>query len=652
MSKIKLDLSKFSHVDSDKKRTLLRHKDGHILQIAHDKLSPDFKAQLESLGTSAKQTEQKIDRQEAKQDKRVSEMAGGGEVRQGYEDGGEVSVPSALAPTPPKDENVPYIPPEDPLATHGPGYYPEYADIDRPGLVPGTIRGKFVPAPLQTVGGVPSSLSKAPTELEALNMPGTEELQKSLMKGVPSAQTPITIPGTTLGKPQFQEPGAGMPGAQKPDYNAIAQAAAGPPPQPDKPDTWNKLPSYEDALNIWNKQAQIAIQKQLQADKEFALGKENAYQENQSRLADIHNKYVGSLDELNNERKNFIKDIQSNLIDPEKYWTGDENGNGSHSRLMAGIGMIIAGFRPGSSPNAAIDYVNKQIDNNISAQAKNLDTRNNLLKANLEHFRNLRDATDMTKAMSLDMATNAVNLAAAKAGTPQAQAAAARATADWAKQASDLSMQVSMRQMLMGLNGGKGQSGNINATLNYMDMIKPGSAKHYRDRYVEGFHGIDGGAFAQQEIPERVRQEFGNMATFENALKDLQNLVQNHPITMPLSQVKTLAEQKARTVQAYARDSLLGTVYREGEQPLLDEFIAADPTSITEFFRTPTKIRGLMEANDLKRKASARVYGLAPNESLPRASVRAPVSKEGAAMWLKQNPNHPKAAEVRKYLGE
>jgi len=46
---IKLDLSKFKHVKSDKNTTTLRHKDGHELTIAHNAMSPEMKTQLSAL---------------------------------------------------------------------------------------------------------------------------------------------------------------------------------------------------------------------------------------------------------------------------------------------------------------------------------------------------------------------------------------------------------------------------------------------------------------------------------------------------------------------------------------------------------------------------------------------------------------------------
>lgn len=51
MSRIKLDLNSFKHVKSDKHSTILQHKDGHQLTLAHNALSPESREQLHALRT-------------------------------------------------------------------------------------------------------------------------------------------------------------------------------------------------------------------------------------------------------------------------------------------------------------------------------------------------------------------------------------------------------------------------------------------------------------------------------------------------------------------------------------------------------------------------------------------------------------------------
>ena len=100
--------------------------------------------------------------------------------------------------------------------------------------------------------------------------------------------------------------------------------------------------------------------------------------------------YKQHLDELEAERQNHMRDIKDGYIDPDQYWKGDANGNGGHSKVMAGIGMILAGFNPTNNPNAAINFLKYQMDRNMEAQKTNLAQKNNMLYANLQQFHNLR----------------------------------------------------------------------------------------------------------------------------------------------------------------------------------------------------------------------------------------------------------------------
>src|SRR6202020_262 len=126
-------------------------------------------------------------------------------------------------------------------------------------------------------------------------------------------------------------------------------------------------------------------------------------------------------------------------IDPEKYWTGTKDpvtGEqvGGHSKIASAIGMILAGFNPAGKPNAAIDMLKFQMENNLKAQAQNLDSKQNLLRANLQQFHNVRDAMDATRLNIADITQAQLGKAAATAKSAGAQNAAAMAKLQLQKQ--------------------------------------------------------------------------------------------------------------------------------------------------------------------------------------------------------------------------
>ena len=81
MSNIKLDLSKFKHVKSDKNTTTLQHaKDGHIVTLMHNALNPANKAQLEALSNIGKENRTSNQSQEAQDEERRKHFVEGGGV--------------------------------------------------------------------------------------------------------------------------------------------------------------------------------------------------------------------------------------------------------------------------------------------------------------------------------------------------------------------------------------------------------------------------------------------------------------------------------------------------------------------------------------------------------------------------------------------
>lgn len=158
---------------------------------------------------------------------------------------------------------------------------------------------------------------------------------------------------------------------------------------------------------------------------EEKAGRENvAYASDDIARHDIDTHYKNELNDINNESAKIKQEIADGDIDPAKYWTGDKNGKGSHSRLMSVLGIIIAGFNPTNMPNAAGQLLDHQMQANLDAQKENLNSKKSLLSANLQRYRNLQDATTMTRIQQHDILQNELAQAAALATSPVAKAAA------------------------------------------------------------------------------------------------------------------------------------------------------------------------------------------------------------------------------------
>ena len=233
-----------------------------------------------------------------------------------------------------------------------------------------------------------------------------------------------------------------------------------------------------------------------------------AYEISKAQQDDLQTTYNKHVAENTDEYNNFIKDYQDGHIDPELYWTGDASGHGSHSKLVAGIGMILAGFNPSNKPNAAIDFLKYQMDKNIDAQVQNLNKQHNLVAANLQRFHNIKDATDMSRAMQAGMVATQLAQDAAKSGSKAAMAQAELAKSKLYQDYQPLFMRASMMQTMRNLySGGSRVPGAVGAGINSLSAIDRESANDLRNKYYAPYDVPGGKSVADRPIPEEVRRE-------------------------------------------------------------------------------------------------------------------------------------------------
>jgi hypothetical protein len=151
---------------------------------------------------------------------------------------------------------------------------------------------------------------------------------------------------------------------------------------------------------------------------------------------------------LNEERKSFVHDLQNQHIDPNHYWQNKSTGG----KIATAIGLILGGLgggMQGNGGNAALDFLNHNINRDIESQKANLDKSNSLLRANMQQFGNLKDATDMTRAMQMDLVSNQLKQAAAQAADPMAKAKALQAAGALDAQSAPIIAQMAMRKSLL-----------------------------------------------------------------------------------------------------------------------------------------------------------------------------------------------------------
>ncbi len=360
-------------------------------------------------------------------------------------------------------------------------------------------------------------------------------------------------------------------------------------------------------------QEQEGEQTKAAAVQQQAKDSAQALEHDVKQKQDIQDWHTKSFQELNNERQALQSDIQKGFVDPNKFWTGDENGNGSHSRIAAGIGMVLAGFNPTSRPNAAIDFLNHQIDRNVDAQKTNLNAKNNLLAMNLQQFRNLQDASDMTRVMQADVVKSQLMQAANQNAGQFAKAAAQSATGQIDAKYQPIFMNLQMRQMMQGLgNGGVTTPGSTGKALSYLDMANPQAAKDYRARYYAPFDVPGGKSIADREIPEADRNQLNAQSILDAKGKDILAFIGQHSGTWN-PQTRAVAAQKVEEMKNFYNDSIHGGALTEGRLGWYDEQFKKHPTDIlAQMMGNTDKLKEMVSSNEARKNMTLKSYGLRP----------------------------------------
>lgn len=597
MSKIALELSKFKHVSSDNESTTLQHQDGHQLIIANKALSPTFREQLEALAKHKPQEKPQTQEPQKFAHGTVDTPIAQQSVQQPAEQP-QAQAP-VVAPAPPPQDVYQQAAAEgqqkmtlqkqaDADATLNSANQQEESLKERMafdashGVSPEALKVKYErdlnriqAQKLDATAASPLAPSNNPDQLAQAD------------KQVPPS---ITANGTAPGAPQ-----------EEPKVPQLGDKEAAPAPQQGNFDPESRF--HEGALEtergIYGKAAALDKVGQIQA---------KAHKDAIDNELIAKDAYQQSFNDLDKDRLDLQHDIKEGYVSPEKYWTGIKNPEtgqveGSHSKVMAGIGMILAGFNPTGQPNAAINFLKYQMDKNLEAQAQNLSSKQNLLAHNLQQFGNLRDATQMARIQMNDMVSHQLDQAAAQAQGPIAKAAAQEAAGQFKIQSAGMARTFAMQRAMMNLaSGSNSNPGAIGQMIAQLRIYNPEAAKEMESRWVPGV------GLAGIPVPEGVRQKLVDHEELKVQANDLLSWVEKHSTILPGTPDYNIGQQKALALQASVREGKLGTVYREGEQPLLDKFVNSNPAGALKMLKTIPQLKELLNSNERSNNALKRLY--------------------------------------------
>lgn len=477
---MKFNLNKFKKISSDEHSTTLEHPAGHSIKIAHAPLTSQMRKELHSLpmadGGKIKDPTQEhllpgdkipnqVEKEVVAKDKSRLKMANGGDPI-------ETANASQLNPTEPTSS-----PAQEPLPAPTPQQAPEVSqdqaqmrDIyngivsnSMHGQAPAFNRDPTTGAKLEgkifgADGTLPENFDAAAWEQAKI---AKDQMQTQASKESQLAATKTTAENTARSE-------AGLPTKPVlPDQQPSQQPAAT--PAPSAMPTAKQPPSEADPYGILAQakmfqkgeaETKAGLQQQYTADKIRAQAELDTLTEAQTKQKEQQDHYQSRLSALNNERASFIKDINDNHINPEHYMSS----MGTGQRIQTAIGLILGGMGAGitHTANPALEFLNKQIDNDIQAQKMELGKKENLLSANLKQFGNERDATEMSRLQLADSVSNSMKMAAAKTTEPMAKARLLQAAGAWDVEHAPMAGQLAMRQTVLGgMQGGKDPSAMV-----------------------------------------------------------------------------------------------------------------------------------------------------------------------------------------------
>lgn len=381
MKPMSLNMSRYRKIAEDgEKSTLEQHDTGHQITIAHKALPRDQRNYLKALPLYSE------DHADPVQSK--ANLADGGEVK---------NVPRGTF-----DVNA--------------------LKKKKPNKMSAALKEKYETVPRGTMNkahydqGTPDKPVSAQDASEPNPSPSEPNPAPSMPN--PSASTPINInigtPTTAQNAvtPQVSQPQAASPPQQDSGLSTAASqinALQGNAPQPTSPEAAPQLNT-----NMSNMSFPEGVQREATglgqiAQATGALGQAQAPIEDQAakNYAENAQRVQSNYQDISQQIQHLTNDVNANLVNPNKYWD-------NHSKIATGLGLIIAGFNPTNRPNAALEFLQNNIQRDTQAQMSNLGAKEDVLNHYYQMFGNNLAASEFVNASKEHQVASQLRAAAAR----------------------------------------------------------------------------------------------------------------------------------------------------------------------------------------------------------------------------------------------
>lgn len=365
----------------------------------------------------------------------------------------------------------------------------------------------------------------------------------------------------------------------------------------------NPMGMYQQALDL----GMQGIKGQARVQEQQGKQEADALKAQADNLKTAKDNFTGQYTELMKENTHLQQDVRDGLVNPEKFWTGDSQGNGSHSKLMSGLGMILAGFNPTSNPNAAINFLKFQMEQNIHAQATNLGAKQSLLAANLKQFGNLKDATMMTQLQLSNDIQNKLGMLAAKAKSQGAQYQAMQLQSQLLAQNAPIAMQLTARRTMADLNNSGGTM-DPNLVYAHIDQMRQmgytKEAEDYANRYVKGV------GFAESTLPDSAKQYFASYHDTKSLLQRSMQMADASPAQKADPKFRSEAKALYYDTQASLRKARGDGVFKESEAWQLEKEMGPSPDSFLSSFTVSPKLKSIIQGVEQRYNDQLDTYNV------------------------------------------
>jgi hypothetical protein len=298
--------------------------------------------------------------------------------------------------------------------------------------------------------------------------------------------------------------------------------------------------------------------------------------------ADLAQKTMDSYNALNQERLANAQDIRNGHVDPNKYWD-------NHSKITTGLGLILAGFNPTNRPNAALEFLQNNIQRDTQAQMANLGSKQDILAHNMQQFGNLRAAADFTNVLKTDQVVNQLQAAAAKSQNAQ-QAGVFNTLAGQLQQSSAQKMLPlsAMQGAMSAMRNGSDPS----EVLPQLRVAAPEMAKTVEDHlFPRGTPG--GGGTTDIPITPEARKAVAAQSNILTKTQNLKNFIDANTVQGVLSPAhRGEGEALAAELAQFYRQGT-GASTSESEQKTIGNFIDQKPGGFLSAYLNDPKLQAL-----------------------------------------------------------